>query len=284
MVIATSDYKDRIKGQRSSTSNRLSAVSESSSIVCVQPSCSFQSIWSRLNGADLSEQKELAEEILEKAEANRSRSLAARCVCLSPRASRCPLISTVLHDERLTIIALTIVKFSHSNPAHWEMLLYIYRSLSGDFVNDVPHIGPHWETVGFQDTDPMTDLRGVGVFGLCQLLFLISNGLSSQKLTQLLELSNDRVQNFPFAIVSLNWTQMVIDRLKRGKLNRLANQENSVLSVVNGIYRGCFLTFQTLWRARQCTTSDFCKIAEEIRTLVKRRPKHLLNMAVLGEW
>ncbi|VDD89515.1 unnamed protein product [Enterobius vermicularis] len=273
-----------------SLSNKSSAISETGSVVYSQPSCSFQSIWSRLNNEDLTEQKALAKEILAETEANRSKGVSVtRCICLAPRSSKCPLRSSVLYDERLTIIALTKVKFSHSDRTHWEMLLSIYRSLSGDFVNDVPHIGSHWESVGFQDNDPSTDLRGVGIFGLCQLLFLISNGLSTQKMTQLLELSNDKVQNFPFAIVSLNWTQIVIERLKRGKLNRLANQENSVLSVVNGIYRGCFLTFQTLWRARQCTTADFCKVSEayyfiEIRTLVKRRPKHLLNMAVLSEW
>lgn len=52
--------------------------------------------------------------------------------------------------------------------------------------------------------DPATDLRGVGIFGMCQLLFLFSNGLSPQMTSQLRELSNDtvQVQNVFFFVVS----------------------------------------------------------------------------------
>lgn len=52
----------------------------------------------------------------------------------------------------------------------------------------------------FEGDDPATDLRGVGIFGLCQLLFLVSNGLSHNKIEQLYILSNDKVQvDFLFA-------------------------------------------------------------------------------------
>lgn len=40
-----------------SLSNKSSAISETGSVVYSQPSCSFQSIWSRLNNEDLTEQK-----------------------------------------------------------------------------------------------------------------------------------------------------------------------------------------------------------------------------------
>lgn len=32
--------------------------------------------------------------------------------------------------------------------------------------------GPHWAALGFQGDDPATDLRGAGVLGLLQLLYL----------------------------------------------------------------------------------------------------------------
>ena len=34
--------------------------------------------------------------------------------------------------------------------------------------------GSHWERIGFQGTDPSTDLRGVGLLGLVQPLFLLA--------------------------------------------------------------------------------------------------------------
>lgn len=55
--------------------------------------------------------------------------------------------------------------------------------------------------------DPATDLRGVGIFGMCQLLFLFSNGLSPQMTSQLRELSNDtvQVQNVFFSLFQISF-------------------------------------------------------------------------------
>jgi hypothetical protein len=36
----------------------------------------------------------------------------------------------------------------------------------------VPRFGQHWGRIGFQGDDPATDLRGVGMLGLLQLLYL----------------------------------------------------------------------------------------------------------------
>ena len=48
------------------------------------------------------------------------------------------------------------------------MLRTIYRQLTSTTV-DCPRYGSHWETIGFQGTDPSTDLRGVGILGLVQV-------------------------------------------------------------------------------------------------------------------
>jgi hypothetical protein len=42
-------------------------------------------------------------------------------------------------------------------------------------TEDCPRFGPHWELIGFQGNDPSTDLRGVGMLGLLQLLYLVTN-------------------------------------------------------------------------------------------------------------
>lgn len=49
------------------------------------------------------------------------------------------------------------------------MLRTIYRQLTSTTV-DCPRYGSHWETIGFQGTDPSTDLRGVGILGLVQVM------------------------------------------------------------------------------------------------------------------
>lgn len=280
---------DRIEttGPKMLEITKVSLTSNTSSAYDSQPSCSFQGIWSKLTSEDLSEEKVVASDLIAKAEAATSNSnrRIPYCICRLSRPTKCNLLNGSLSEERLTIVALTKMKYSESNPAHWDMLVAIYKYLINEKTNktEVPRIGKHWETIGFQGDDPATDLRGVGIFGLCQLLFLVSNGLSTQMVTKLVELSRDNVQNFPLAVVGLTWTQIIVERLKKGKLNNLAIKENSFISVVNGVYRGCFIVFHTLWRAQRCTIADFCKISDEIKRMVKRRPKYLLNMAVLNK-
>ncbi|KAK0417432.1 hypothetical protein QR680_013006 [Steinernema hermaphroditum] len=249
--------------------------------------CSFQSIWSRLCAEDLTQEKTQAMDLIDRAQLSAARSSASKipyCICGPSKTGVCALRSTILADEQLLIIALSKVPYSQTNPLHWELLCSLYKFLTDDRTgrNAIGRMGAHWERIGFQGDDPATDLRGVGIFGLCQLLFLVSNGLTSQMTSQLLQLSSDKLQSFPLAVVGLNWTAMILERVKQGKLNWLAVKENSFLTVVNGIYRGCFLSFWKLWKTRNCTIVDFANVSNEIRDTIKRRPKSLLNMAVLS--
>uniref|UniRef100_A0A1I8A1D5 ELMO domain-containing protein n=1 Tax=Steinernema glaseri TaxID=37863 RepID=A0A1I8A1D5_9BILA len=247
---------------------------------------SFQSIWTRLSAEELTQEKTQAMDVIDRAQLSSARASASKipyCICGTSRPNVCPLRSTTLADEQLLIVALSKVSYSETNPLHWELLCSTFKFLTDERTGRAPlaRSGPHWERVGFQGDDPATDLRGVGIFGLCQLLFLVSNGLTSQMTAQLLQLSNDKVQSFPLAVVGLNWTAMILERVKQGKLNWLAVKENSFITVVNGIYRGCFLSFWKLWKTRNCTIVDFANVSNEIRDTIKRRPKSLLNMAVL---
>uniref|UniRef100_A0A183TVT6 ELMO domain-containing protein n=1 Tax=Toxocara canis TaxID=6265 RepID=A0A183TVT6_TOXCA len=266
--------KDREKAlEEWDETNKVSLVSDVGSVGDTQPPTSFQSIWTKLTAEDLAEEKACASEMILKEECASRHASSSRvpyCICRSGRPTKLALRNAALIEERLTIVALTKVKYSESNPTHWEMLVSIYKQIIDDRNSrtEVKRFGNHWETIGFQGDDPATDLRGVGIFGLCQLLFLVSNGLSSQMTSQLRDLSNDKVQSFPLAVVGLTWTQIIVERLKKGKLNGLGTKENSFISVVNGIYRGCFLAFYSVWRARQCTIADFCKISEGIQTII----------------
>uniref|UniRef100_A0AC34QHB8 ELMO domain-containing protein n=1 Tax=Panagrolaimus sp. JU765 TaxID=591449 RepID=A0AC34QHB8_9BILA len=247
--------------------------------------CSFQSIWSRLAAEDLAAEKAEAAEIINRAELVSEQALINKIpfyVCGLSRRPILPLRSAVLADEQLLIVALSNVNYSDANPLHWELLCSIYKFIV-DSGSVILRYGNHWQKVGFQGNDPTSDLKGVGLFGLCQLLFLVSNGLSFQMTSQISELSNDKVQNFPLAVVGLNFTQFILERVKSGKLNNLATKEGSFISVVNGIYRGCFITFFRIWKSRDCTILDLSTVVEEIKEMVKRRPKYLLNMAVLRQ-
>jgi hypothetical protein len=54
----------------------------------------------------------------------------------------------------------------------------IYHSLTvglSTASRNCPSTGPHWNDVGFQGNDPTTDLRGSGMVGVLQLLYLAQN-------------------------------------------------------------------------------------------------------------
>jgi hypothetical protein len=60
--------------------------------------------------------------------------------------------------------------------------------------------------------DPATDLRSVGMLALLQLLSFVSNYRDLSHRIYLL--SKDETQNFPFAIVGVNMTAVVLQSLR----------------------------------------------------------------------
>uniref|UniRef100_A0A915DPP7 ELMO domain-containing protein n=1 Tax=Ditylenchus dipsaci TaxID=166011 RepID=A0A915DPP7_9BILA len=219
---------------------------------------SFQAVWTKLASTDLSDEKAKAtKEIHDSTVQVLENSTASSSIFnkLLPTVSR-PLRSTTLVDEQLLIVALSKVAFCNSDPVHWELLYSIFRFT-------------------------MDDSRDQAVM-LLGSRFRVSNGLTSQMIGQLLELSNDHLQGFPLAVVGLNFTQMILERVKQSKLNYIATKENSFVSCVNGIYRGSFIVFMRMWKSRNCSIGDFAAVSSEIKELIKRKPKQLLNMAILS--
>jgi membrane protein CcdC involved in cytochrome C biogenesis len=71
-----------------------------------------------------------------------------------------------------------------------------------------------------QGTDPGTDLRGVGMLGLLQLLYLSNTPHLIPLARDIYRVSVDDQQNFPLAVMSLNMTRIALQALRRGELNR----------------------------------------------------------------
>lgn len=61
----------------------------------------------------------------------------------------------------------------------------------------------HWESVGFQGTDPSTDFRDMGVFALLQMLSLVT-GTALSAMRNILAASRHAVKGFPLAPVCIN--------------------------------------------------------------------------------
>jgi len=135
-------------------------------------------------------------------------------------------------------------------------LYTIYSKLTGNVINGYRRFGQHWEEIGFQGTDPATDFRGVGILGLFQLTFFVVTPETWKLCKQIYDLSLDSVQHFPFAIMSMNITQISLQVLREGLLNRMAQENESTLRTLNQFYFGTFLTFYKVWTNQKKTIVD----------------------------
>lgn len=178
-----------------------------------------------------------------------------------------PALEPSLARERDDLFCLAATKLDYSRPAHEQVLQSIFKRITGHTGDslDVPRFGNHWEDAGFQGTDPGTDLRGVGMLGPLQMVYLLEyyRPLS----VKIYALSRDEHQNFPWAVVSLNITGVGMQIVRQGKLHRLFRKAKSVFSIVMLLHCALFYEFYLMWKNNGSTIMDF----SATRALLARR-------------
>ena len=163
-----------------------------------------------------------------------------------------PLAKPLLYEQQL-VFNITKVTIDNDNESHKNILQTIYRKLTKTKVSH-PRFGPHWEEIGFQGTDPATDLRDTGFLSLLQLLFLVSK--HSLVATEMFKLAVDPVHNFPFCLVSINVTRIALQALRDEKLSSTCKKRNEVLAVFNDFYLATFWHFFSIWKKEHKTMID----------------------------
>lgn len=68
-----------------------------------------------------------------------------------------------MSQERDLVFALTKVKYDSRVAEHEIILKSIYKMLMK--TDQCRGVGNHWQEIGFQRTDPATDIRGAGMLG-----------------------------------------------------------------------------------------------------------------------
>ncbi|CEG45672.1 Uncharacterized conserved protein [Plasmopara halstedii] len=136
-------------------------------------------------------------------------------------------------EERDRVFCIAATAFDGHNKIVIRMLQTIYKKVTTSSRN-VSLIGMHWESIGFQGTDPSTDLRGCGVLSLLQMLYLVENfhDLSHR----FYALSQHPSRHFPFACVLINTSLQCVVALRNGALYPECNKQSSILSGMNRLY------------------------------------------------
>ena len=186
-----------------------------------------------------------------------------------------PKMNKRLRDERNMVFAIALCKFDDTNNLHTRALSMIYRRLTG--VGTISRFGTHWEEIGFQGSDPIDDLRGVGFLGLMQLIWLLETPLVQLLTLEVFQYSKHHGQQPPFCVLILNITCIALQALREGCLTRECNRRDQVFAVINEFTAAVLLSFFHTWQRQQKGPMEVGMVLQDVGGFAKRHPKFLLR-------
>ncbi|PAA47061.1 hypothetical protein BOX15_Mlig030018g2 [Macrostomum lignano] len=188
-----------------------------------------------------------------------------------------PRLRGALRDRRDFVFCLACCPFDERDEVHQRMLATVYRGLLQDPRRPCPRFGAHWEAVGFQGSDPSTDLRGCGMLGPLCLLHLVTSPRLASLRADAFRLSLDAEQNYPFCVMSINLTRAVLIALRHQSLNRLINSSGDPLATFLDVYAALLQRLHTVWRSGGKTIMDSGFVVRDLETACIRNPEALLR-------
>ncbi|NXL54843.1 ELMD3 protein, partial [Podilymbus podiceps] len=203
-----------------------------------------------------------------------------------------PRLQPQLQGERELALAMAQCGLDDNESVHMRILQTIYKRLTRSRLG-CPRYGTHWEELGFQGADPGTDLRGTGMLGLMQMLYFVMDSRTLPLAHEIFKLSQHETQarpptsfacslrprppNFPFCIMSVNITRIVVQALREERLSRECNRRQQVIAVLNDLYAAAFLRLYRLWKWQHKTIADSGFLLKELELSAKKKPKQLLK-------
>ncbi|CAH1783711.1 unnamed protein product [Owenia fusiformis] len=187
-----------------------------------------------------------------------------------------PKLNKALNNERDLVFAMAACALDNNEATHLRILQTMYRKLTGSKF-DCARFGDHWETIGFQGTDPSTDLRGTGLLGLMTILYCLSDSKMQPIMKDIYKLSLHETQNFPFSVMGINVTRIVLQSLREGILNKECNRRQQVLEVVNDLYAGTYLYLYQIWKSQHKTIADSGFVIKDVEAFVKKNPLRIMK-------
>ncbi|CAM9392164.1 unnamed protein product, partial [Laminaria digitata] len=182
----------------------------------------------------------------------------ASIVPFQPRQSRLGLFCrapTLKFPEaeqlRNEVFLIAKIPYTPKDIMHRRLIQTIYRRMTKE-KRACPDVGPHWDTIGFQGTDPCTDLnRSMGVFSLLQVLYLLETQPAFA--ATIFRCSTADVTGWPFLCVSIGFTKGAVDVLRQGACYAESNRRKSVMEVVHEVHQAQFHAFLALCREEPAT-------------------------------
>ncbi|KFM01471.1 ELMO domain-containing protein 3, partial [Aptenodytes forsteri] len=171
-----------------------------------------------------------------------------------------PRLQPQLQGERELALAMAQCGLDDNERVHVRILQTIYKKLTRSRLG-CPRYGAHWEELGFQGR---AEGEASGA-NLCRERDRAGPVPSSGAAITLIPL-----QNFPFCIMSVNITRIVIQALREECLSRECNRRQQVIAVLNDLYAAAFLQ-------QHKTLADSGSLLKELELSTRKKPKQLLK-------
>ncbi|KAF4677739.1 hypothetical protein FOL47_010960 [Perkinsus chesapeaki] len=178
--------------------------------------------------------------------------------------------------ERDLLLCLARVNYAPlESDMHNRMIQTVWRKLTGSSY-DCEVFGEHWAVIGFQGTNPATDLnRFGGILNLMHMLYLYS---AVPDLSEAMyEASIAAHSDFPFACASIQYTKLAMDVFRSGRLSKRCNDKGAVLDVVAEFYAACFWKHCRVWVTEGRTIVDFDRTLKEVQKAAMTAPVKVLK-------
>lgn len=198
----------------------------------------------------------------------------------------------LINAMKISLNNLKNTKFNYAQPEHVELLEKLWKHLKPNIRRkENTLITQEWTELGFQNKDPSSDFRGMGLLGLIQLVYL--SEFSMKDAIDLLNHSQYDHSFFPFAATGINITAYVLELLEKTHLHQhiikqmdrilLQDTMNSIegcsddekcvkfaLDVVHEFYAKIFLLFGKTWiAAKPRDVMEFPRIFKQFKLMIE---------------
>ncbi|CAF0826831.1 unnamed protein product [Rotaria sp. Silwood1] len=181
------------------------------------------------------------------------------------------------------LLLLTTYPCNMSDRVHIRILYTIYRRLTNSKEIFYTTLGPHWEDIGFQTSNPETDFRSTGLFSIFFLLYFVDS-MYLPLAKQIYQFSHDEKQQFPFCCIGINLANIVIKYLRRiisrmnvEKLIDEKQTDHTAIDLSGKLFIALFLNFYLKWKDNFYTIESTQQVLHELEQLIMNRPKILLE-------
>ncbi|KAK4325033.1 hypothetical protein Pmani_004344 [Petrolisthes manimaculis] len=234
--------------------------------VRITPHTDFDEVWDFFTRQDMSDAMTLIKPTVEPRGLNGLfRSI------FGPKKLKAELV-----PERNLLFCIAQCQFDNNEPLHLQMLQTVYKVLTATAI-DCPRYGSHWDLIGFQGTDPATDLRGAGLLGLVQALYLLTHDPLLPLAREVYQLSHHPTCQFPLMVLSINVTGISLQALREGHLNKECNSRGNVRHVLNQFFTATLFHIFWIWKTECKTIKDSGFIIKDAEAYCKRNVKTVLQ-------